>query len=63
MFNPIIANENGKARYNEMLETAEQYRQAQKFNQEKSGFSLPKLSNLFGRRQSKEETAVPVQAR
>ena len=57
MLHPIIANENGKTRYDEMLKTAEQHRQANKFN---SGwnFSLPKVSNLFTGRKSAQKTAA-----
>lgn len=55
-------NENAKARYNEMLQSAEQYREAQKFETKRT-FNFPKLSNLFTGRKSQKQTAVAHQAR
>ena len=62
MLHPTIMNENGKARYNEMLQTAEQYRQARKFNQGRT-FSWPKVINLFSGWKSEKKTAVVTQSR
>jgi hypothetical protein len=62
MLHPTIMNENAKARYNEMLQSAEQYREAQKFETKRT-FNFPKLSNLFTGRKSQKQTAVAHQAR
>ena len=62
MSHPIIDQENGKIRYNEMLKQAEQYRQARKITRART-FRLPKLRNLFAGRKSEESTAVVTQAR
>ena len=62
MLHPTLINEMAKARYNEMLKTAEQYRQAQKFSQGHT-FAWPKLSQLFTGRKAEKQTTVVTQTR
>ena len=60
MYPPNIASENAKARQNELLRAAEQYRQAKKFGEHRT-FRWPKLSNLFSGRKSEKQTTVLTQ--
>jgi hypothetical protein len=62
MLHPTVMNEYGKARYNEMLQAAEQHRQAKKFSNGRT-FSWPKLSNLLSGRKSEKSTVVATQTR
>jgi hypothetical protein len=46
MLHPTIINKNATIRYNEMLQSAEQYRQAKKLSHGRT-FNWPNLSSWF----------------
>jgi hypothetical protein len=62
MLHPTIINKNATIRYNEMLQSAEQYRQAKKLSHGRT-FNWPNLSNWFTVRKPEKKTAVATQAR
>ena len=61
MYPPIIDRENVLARQNEILQAAEQYRQAKKLGETRT-FHWPKLGNLFSARKIEKQTAVISQS-
>lgn len=62
MLHPIVLYEIAKARYYEMLQTAEQYRRVRKFSNGRA-YGLPNLNNSFTGQRPKEKTTLSILTR